>query len=103
MGIVQDTKMTRMYGANGNGYPLKALESFLDGQGKGRYVVDKQYEYALYSQHHNGWLKKIGPGGSQKEALSRSRTDAIDKTRAGVSSPSAADRTAGSGPVTQTR
>merc|ERR1719161_157859 len=58
--VVQDTKMTRMYTPlNGNGYPLLAAEDFLKGQGKGRYVVDKQYEYLLYSQHHNGWLRKL--------------------------------------------
>lgn len=58
--IVQDTKMTRMYSeAVKNGYPLRAAEDFLNTQGKGRYKVDRRYEYALYSQHHNGWLRKM--------------------------------------------
>ena len=58
--IVQDTKMTRMYEPlNGNGYPLRAAAEFMATQGEGRYVVDKQYEYSIYSQHHNGWLKKV--------------------------------------------
>jgi cephalosporin hydroxylase len=58
--VVQDTKMTRMYTPlNGNPYPLGAVNDFLAGPGKGRYVVDKQYEYLIYSQHHNGWLRKV--------------------------------------------
>jgi len=58
--VVQDTKMTRMYTPlNGNGYPLTAAKDFVNGQGRGRYVVDKQFEYLIYSQHHNGWLRKI--------------------------------------------
>jgi len=58
--VVQDTKMTRMYARMyGNPYPLGAVEDFLKGHGSGRYVVDKQYEYLLYSQHHNGWLRKV--------------------------------------------
>jgi len=60
--VVQDTKMTRMYGpVFRNPYPLGAVEEFMRGEGRGRYVIDKQYEYLLYSQHHNGWLKKIRP------------------------------------------
>jgi len=58
--VVQDTKMTRIYTPlNGNPYPLGAVEDFMRGQGKDRYVVDKQYEFLLYSQHHNGWLRKL--------------------------------------------
>jgi cephalosporin hydroxylase len=58
--VVQDTKMTRMYTPlNGDGYPLTASRHFMSGQGQGRYVVDKQYEYLLYSQHHDGWLRKV--------------------------------------------
>lgn len=60
--VVQDTKMTRMYTPqNGNGYPMGAVEEFMRGKGRGRYVIDKQYEYLLYSQHHNGFLRKIAP------------------------------------------
>jgi len=52
--------MTRMYTPlNGNPYPLGAVKDFLAGQGKSRYIVDKQYEYLIYSQHHNGWLRKV--------------------------------------------
>lgn len=59
--VVQDTKMTRMYShwPPYDRFPLRATEDFLSGQGQGRYVVDKQYEYLLYSQHHNGWLRKV--------------------------------------------
>mmetsp|Transcript_94553 Transcript_94553/g.216290 ORF Transcript_94553/g.216290 Transcript_94553/m.216290 type:complete len:381 (-) Transcript_94553:81-1223(-) len=58
--IVQDTKMTRMYSKTfGNGYPLQSARDFVAGQGKGRYVIDKQFEYLLYSQHHDGYLRKI--------------------------------------------
>eukprot|EP00397_Hematodinium_sp_SG-2012_P013575 GEMP01013790.1.p1 GENE.GEMP01013790.1~~GEMP01013790.1.p1 ORF type:complete len:457 (+),score=74.92 GEMP01013790.1:487-1857(+) len=57
--VVQDTKMTRMYSEWAkNGYPLRAAEDFMKTQGRGRYKVDKRYEYSLYSQHHNGWLRK---------------------------------------------
>mmetsp|Transcript_55879 Transcript_55879/g.96970 ORF Transcript_55879/g.96970 Transcript_55879/m.96970 type:complete len:332 (+) Transcript_55879:3-998(+) len=60
--VVQDTKMTRMYTPfNKNPYPLGAVEAFMKGNGRGRYVIDKQYEYLLYSQHHNGWLRKMRP------------------------------------------
>ena len=58
--IVQDTKMTRIYEpSTKSGYPLRAVEKFLETQGKDRYVIDKQFEHGLYSQHHNGWLKKL--------------------------------------------
>eukprot|EP00401_Gymnodinium_catenatum_P066399 CAMPEP_0117621546 /NCGR_PEP_ID=MMETSP0784-20121206/87688_1 /TAXON_ID=39447 /ORGANISM="" /LENGTH=349 /DNA_ID=CAMNT_0005425471 /DNA_START=106 /DNA_END=1155 /DNA_ORIENTATION=+ len=58
--VVQDTKMSRMYTPlNGNPYPLGAAEEFMRGQGKDRYAVDKQFEYLVYSQHHNGWLRKL--------------------------------------------
>jgi cephalosporin hydroxylase len=58
--VVQDTKMTRMYKPlNGNGFPLDAARDFMHGQGNGRYVVDKQYEFLLSSQHHDGFLRKV--------------------------------------------
>lgn len=58
--VVQDTKMTRMYSkVFNNQYPLGSVETFMSTQGKGRYVIDKQYEFLLYSQHHNGWLRKL--------------------------------------------
>jgi cephalosporin hydroxylase len=58
--IVQDTKMTRIYeSTTTNGYALRAVEKFLLTQGKSRYVIDKQFEHGLYSQHHHGWLKKL--------------------------------------------
>lgn len=60
--VVQDTKMTRMYSKLfKNKYPLGAVEAFMKGQGRARYVIDKQYEFLLYSQHHNGWLRKLRP------------------------------------------
>ena len=58
--IVQDTKMTRIYEpTTKNGYALRAVEKFLSAQGKDRFVIDKQFEHGLYSQHHNGWLRKL--------------------------------------------
>eukprot|EP00927_Polykrikos_kofoidii_P042977 TRINITY_DN37032_c0_g1_i1.p1 TRINITY_DN37032_c0_g1~~TRINITY_DN37032_c0_g1_i1.p1 ORF type:complete len:381 (-),score=57.68 TRINITY_DN37032_c0_g1_i1:59-1201(-) len=58
--VVQDTKMTRMYTPLfKDPYPLEAVEDFLQDQGKDRYVVDKQYEFLIYSQHHDGWLRKL--------------------------------------------
>ena len=58
--IVQDTKMTRIYEpTTTNGYALRAVEKFLSTQGKDRFVIDKQFEHGLYSQHHNGWLRKL--------------------------------------------
>jgi len=58
--VVQDTKMTRMYKPlTGNGFPLHAARDFLKGHGKGRYIIDKQYEFLLSSQHHDGFLRKV--------------------------------------------
>mmetsp|Transcript_34217 Transcript_34217/g.97209 ORF Transcript_34217/g.97209 Transcript_34217/m.97209 type:complete len:372 (-) Transcript_34217:89-1204(-) len=58
--VVQDTKMTRMYMPSvGNPYPLGSVRDFMQTNGKDRYVIDKQYEFLLYSQHHNGWLRKL--------------------------------------------
>jgi len=60
--VVQDTKMTRMYSKHfNNKYPLGAVQDFMQTTGRGRYVIDKQYEFLLYSQHHNGWLRKMTP------------------------------------------
>lgn len=58
--VVQDTKMTRMYKPlAGDKFPMGAVEDFMSGQGVGRYAIDKQYEFLLYSQHHNGFLRKV--------------------------------------------
>mmetsp|Transcript_36937 Transcript_36937/g.84472 ORF Transcript_36937/g.84472 Transcript_36937/m.84472 type:complete len:420 (-) Transcript_36937:104-1363(-) len=54
--LVQDTKLTRM---RPRYKTLEAVHEFLDGQGKGRYAIDKRYEYQLFSHHHNGFLRKM--------------------------------------------
>mmetsp|Transcript_13208 Transcript_13208/g.32950 ORF Transcript_13208/g.32950 Transcript_13208/m.32950 type:complete len:406 (-) Transcript_13208:8-1225(-) len=54
--LVQDTKLTRM---RPRYKTLEAVHEFLDGQGKGRYAIDKRYEYQLFSHHHDGFLRKM--------------------------------------------
>merc|ERR1740121_1962463 len=52
--IVQDTKLSRMRGSRYS--TLEAVHAFLDSPaGRGRFVVDKSFEYLLFSQHHDGF------------------------------------------------
>lgn len=56
--IVQDTKLSRMRG--GRYQTMEAVEEFLASPaGRGRFVVDKGFEYLLFSHHHNGFLQRI--------------------------------------------
>jgi len=55
--IVQDSKLDRIR-RNFQG-PGAAVKTFLENQGRDRYVRDNQWEYLLYSQHHGGFLRKI--------------------------------------------
>lgn len=56
--IVQDTKLDRIERKPG---PLAAVRQFLNGPGKGRFVIDRGWEYFLYSQHHKGFLRRVAP------------------------------------------
>jgi len=53
--IVQDTKLDRM----GRHSAMAAVKTFMENQGRDRYVRDNQWEYFLFSHHHGGFLKKI--------------------------------------------
>merc|ERR1719454_1257599 len=56
--IVQDTKLSRMRG--GRYQTLEAVRNFLaTPAGRGRFVVDKTFEYLLFSHHHNGFMQRI--------------------------------------------
>lgn len=56
--IVQDTKLSRMRG--GRYQTLEAVQNFLKTPaGKGRFVVDKTFEYLLFSHHHNGFMQRV--------------------------------------------
>lgn len=55
--IVQDTKLSRMRG--GRYSTLEAVEDFLASEGRGRFVVDKTFEYLLFSHHHNGFMQRV--------------------------------------------
>jgi len=63
--VVQDTALDRMSdkGSAGGmaGGAYQGVAAFLQGKGAGRYVIDKRYEFMLFSVHHNGWLKKVAP------------------------------------------
>mmetsp|Transcript_45587 Transcript_45587/g.90393 ORF Transcript_45587/g.90393 Transcript_45587/m.90393 type:complete len:418 (+) Transcript_45587:130-1383(+) len=55
--IVQDTKLSRMRG--GRYSTLEAVEDFLASEGRGRFVIDKTFEYLLFSHHHNGFMQRV--------------------------------------------
>lgn len=55
--IVQDTKLSRMRG--GRYSTLEAVEDFLASEGRDRFVVDKTFEYLLFSHHHNGFMQRV--------------------------------------------
>ena len=54
--IVEDTKLDRL--ERGRKGPMWASKKFL--KSNSGFVVDNQYGYMLYSQHHNGFLRKVG-------------------------------------------
>ena len=61
--LVQDTKMDRFVGKLGKRYgnlkfgPMRSVDEFLAKHGSS-FVIDRRFEYFLYSQHHRGWLRK---------------------------------------------
>jgi len=61
--LVQDTKMDRFvaglkmkYGRHKFG-PMRSVDEFLKKHDN--FVIDRKFEYLMYSQHHRGFLKKI--------------------------------------------
>jgi len=58
--LVQDTKLTRLFpswtSTDWGMGPLPAVEAFISTHDN--FVVDRRYEYLMYSQHHWGWLRK---------------------------------------------
>ncbi|KEG09422.1 hypothetical protein DQ04_05251070 [Trypanosoma grayi] len=61
--LVQDTKMDRFVAAGGAKYgnyrygPMRSVDEFLSKRKE--FVVDRRFEYLLYSQHHRGFLRKL--------------------------------------------
>ena len=53
--LVQDTKIDRLFRGRIKG-PVKAIEEFLAKHPN--FVIDRRYEWLMYSQHHMGWLRK---------------------------------------------
>jgi len=61
--LVQDTKMDRFVGGLGKKYgnlkfgPMRTVDEFIGKHGD-KFVVDRRFEYLLYSQHHRGFLRR---------------------------------------------
>lgn len=55
--IVQDTKLSRMLGGRYN--TMEAVTEFLQEEGKGKFEIDKRFEFLLFSHHHNGFLQRV--------------------------------------------
>jgi len=56
--IVQDTKLSRMRG--GRYQTMEAVRNFLASPaGRDRFVLDKTFEYLLFSHHHNGFMQRL--------------------------------------------
>jgi cephalosporin hydroxylase len=59
--LVQDTKMDRFVAGLGQKYgkykfgPMRTVDEFVAKHGD-KFVIDRRFEYLLYSQHHRGWL-----------------------------------------------
>lgn len=60
--LVQDTKMDRFVAALKKKHgrykfgPMRSVDEFVAKHKN--FVIDRKFEYLLYSQHHRGWLKK---------------------------------------------
>jgi cephalosporin hydroxylase len=60
--LVQDTKMDRFVGQLGKKYgklkfgPMRSVDEFVAKHSN--FVVDRRFEYLLYSQHHRGFLRR---------------------------------------------
>jgi cephalosporin hydroxylase len=62
--LVQDTKMDRFV-TNGMLYPsvlgpMRAVDTFIEAHGDD-FVIDRRFEYLMYSQHHRGFLRRKHP------------------------------------------
>lgn len=56
--IVQDTKLSRMRG--GRYQTMEAVHNFLKTPaGHGRFIVDRTFEYLLFSHHHSGFMQRV--------------------------------------------
>lgn len=61
--LVQDTKMDRFVAGLGRKYgrykfgPMRSVDEFM-AKHSDKFVIDRRFEYLLYSQHHRGWLKR---------------------------------------------
>ena len=61
--LVQDTKMDRFVtglGVRHGKYkfgPMRSVDDFIKKHGD-EFVIDRRFEYLLYSQHHRGWLRR---------------------------------------------
>ena len=61
--LVQDTKMDRFVAGLGKRYgnlkfgPMRSVDEFL-AKHKDEFVIDRRFEYLLYSQHHRGYLRR---------------------------------------------
>ncbi|KAH9580122.1 Rhamnosyl O-methyltransferase/Cephalosporin hydroxylase [Trypanosoma melophagium] len=64
--LVQDTKMDRFVtaaGARHGNYrygPMRSIDEFLAKNKE--FVIDRRFEYLIYSQHHRGFLRKLKRG-----------------------------------------
>lgn len=60
--LVQDTKMDRFVGQLGKKYgklkfgPMRSVDEFIAKHSN--FVIDRRFEYLLYSQHHRGFLRR---------------------------------------------
>jgi cephalosporin hydroxylase len=64
--LVQDTKLDR-FATNSMFYPsivgpMRAVDTFMAAHGD-EFVIDRRFEYLMYSQHHRGFLRRKPPGG----------------------------------------
>lgn len=61
--VVQDTSLDRLMtpetAVQCHGGAMRAIKDFLAGPGKDRWIVDKTYEFLLFSTNHNGFLRKV--------------------------------------------
>eukprot|EP00758_Cryptobia_borreli_P010970 Tbor_TRINITY_DN5618_c1_g4::TRINITY_DN5618_c1_g4_i1::g.8467::m.8467 len=61
--LVQDTKMDRFVGGLGKQKrnlkigPMGAVDKFMEKHSD-KFVIDRRFEYLLYSQHHRGFLRR---------------------------------------------
>ena len=61
--LVQDTKMDRFVAGLSKKYgrlkfgPMKSVDQFLEKHNN--FVIDRRFEYLLFSQHHRGYLRRV--------------------------------------------